>query len=154
MRRRPVWRRLQLASASDLRVRAAVVALCAFALIPATIVLPRYRAAWQRTTVYQRRFMTALSLIERESPRSIVFVDYGRDHDVHASLIWNVPDLAAAKTWIAYERGPDDLRLMRLAPDRRAYVFRADEGRLTRLPPLEQLEKIVAMRGKRAVYKP
>jgi hypothetical protein len=148
MRRRPVWRRLQLASADDVRVRAAVVALCAFVLIPATIVLPRYRAAWQRTTIYQRRFMTALSLIERESPRSIVFVDYGRDHDVHSSLIWNVPDLAAAKTWIAYERGPDDLRLMRLAPDRRAYVFRADEGRLTKLPPLEELEKIVALRGR------
>jgi hypothetical protein len=125
-----------------------MVALCAFLLIPAMVVLPRYRAAWQRTTTYQRRFMTALSLIERESARSIVFIDYGRDHDVHASLVWNVPDLATAKTWIAYERGPDDLRLMRLAPERRAYIFRADEGRLTRLPPLPELEKIVATRAK------
>jgi hypothetical protein len=111
------------------------------------IVLPRYRAAWQRTTVYQRRFTTALEVVRRESPRSIVFVDYGRNHDVHSSLVWNVPDLAAAPTWIAHERGPDDLRLMRLAPDRQAYVFRADKGELTRLPPLADLEKIVASRG-------
>jgi hypothetical protein len=144
IRRRAVWRRLQRGLASDLRVRAAMVALCAFVLIPATIVLPRYRAAWQRTTTYQRRFQTALGLIERESPRSIVFVDYGRDHDVHSSLVWNVPDLATAKTWIAHERGPDDLRLMRLAPDRRAYIFRADEGVLTRLPSLAELERNVA----------
>ncbi|MDQ3995720.1 MAG: glycosyltransferase family 39 protein [Gemmatimonadota bacterium] len=145
IQRRAVWKRLRRESTSDLRVRAAMVALCAFVLVPATIVLPRYRAAWQRTTAYQRRFQTALGLVERESPRSIVFVDYGRDHDVHSSLIWNVPDLAAAKTWIAHERGPDDLRLMRLAPDRRAYIFRADEGVLTRLPPLAELERNVAM---------
>jgi hypothetical protein len=148
VRRRPVWRRFELGSASDLRVRVAMVALCAFALIPTTIVLPRYRAAWQRTTIYQRRFMTALTVVERESARAIVFVDYGRDHDAHSSLVWNVPDLATAKTWIAYERGPDDLRLMRLAPDRRAYIFHAEEGRLTRLPVLADLEKIVAMRQK------
>jgi hypothetical protein len=147
--RRPVGTRVRLRNrGGDLRVRAAVFALCAFVLVPATVVLPRYRAAWQRTTMYQRRFMTALSLIERESARSIVFIDYGHNHDVHSSLVWNVPDLATAKTWIAHERGPDDLRLMRLAPDRRAYIFRADEGRLTRLPPLGELEKIVAIRGK------
>jgi hypothetical protein len=142
IRRRPVWRRLPRGPVSDVRVRAAIVALCAFVLIPATIVLPRYRAAWQRTTAYQRRFMNALALIERESPRAIVFVDYGRGHDVHSSLVWNVPDLATAKTWIAHERGADDLRLMRLAPDRRAYVFRADVGQLSRLPTLAEIEKI------------
>jgi hypothetical protein len=145
--RRP-WTRLQHGATRDLRVRAATVASCVFLLIPAMIVLPRYRAAWQRTTTYQRRFMTALAFIERESPRSIVFVDYGRNHDVHASLIWNVPDPTTAKTWIAYERGPDDLRLMRLAPERKAYIFRADEGRVTRLPALAELEKIVAVRAK------
>jgi len=75
IRRRPVWKRLQHGSMSDLRVRVAVLAMCAFVLIPAAIVLPRYRAAWQRTTIYQRRFMAALAFIERESPRSIVFVD-------------------------------------------------------------------------------
>jgi hypothetical protein len=148
MQRRPVWRRLQLGSMSDLRVKGAIVALCAFMLIPATIVLPRYRAAWQRTTSYQRRFIKALSLIERESAHSIVFVDYGRNHDIHSSLVWNVPDLTTAKTWIAYERGPDDLRLMRLAPERRAYIFNADDGRLMRLPLLPELEKIVAMGAK------
>jgi hypothetical protein len=147
--RRPIWTRSPLRSTSgDLRVRAAVLALCAFMLVPAIIVLPRYRAAWQRTTVYQRRFMTALWVIERESPRSIVFIDYGHNHDVHSSLVWNVPDATTAKVWIAHERGSDDLRLLRLAPDRRAYIFHAQAGQLTRLPPLAELEKIVAIRGK------
>ncbi|MFN2565264.1 MAG: hypothetical protein ABR499_09680 [Gemmatimonadaceae bacterium] len=146
--RRPLRPRFSAGPINDPRARAALVALCAFTTISAALVLPKYRAAWQRTTTYQRRFATALSLVQRETPRSIVFVDYGRDHDIHASLVRNVPDLATAKTWIAYERGPDDLRLMRLAPDRRAYIFRADEGRLTRLPPLAELEKIVAMRSK------
>jgi hypothetical protein len=145
--RRPMRRSAIAALPADARARVAIVALCAFMLIPATMILPRYRAAWQRTTTYQRRFLTALEIVQRESARSIVFVDYGRKHDMHSSLIWNVADLATAPTWIAYERGPDDLRLMRLAPDRRAYIFRADEGRLTRLPPLAELEKIVASRA-------
>ncbi len=145
--RQAVWRRIANGSIPEPRTSVAIVALCAFVLIPATIILPRYRAAWQRTTTYQRRFLTALDLVARESPRSIVFVDYGRNHDVHSSLVWNVPNLATATTWIAYERGAEDLRLMRLAPDRRAYIFRADEGRLTRLPALAELEKIVALQG-------
>jgi hypothetical protein len=147
IRRRPIWVRLQHGPSADYKVRVAVLALCAFVTVPAAIVLPRYRAAWQRTTIYQRRFTTALWLAQRESPRSIIFVDYGQNHDVHSSLVWNVPDLAQAKTWIAYERGPDDLRLMRLAPERQAYIFRADQGRLTRLPPLAELERL-AMRSK------
>jgi hypothetical protein len=148
MIRRRISARLPSGIAGDPRVRAAVVGLCAFVLVPGVIILPRYRAAWQRTTTYQRRFTTALWLAQRESPRSIIFVDYGQNHDVHSSLVWNVPDLASAKTWIAHERGPDDLRLLRLAPERQAYIFRADQGRLTRLPPLAELERIVAMRSK------
>jgi hypothetical protein len=134
-------------AAMGFRMRATLVALCAFMLIPATIVLPRYQAAWQRSITFQRRFAIALTLVEQESPRSIVFVDYGRNHNVHSSLVWNVPDLATAKTWIAYERGRDDLRLMRLAPDRRAYVFRADQGQLIRLPPLAELETTLKLRA-------
>lgn len=147
VQRRPMLARMRVLSVADVRVRSALLALCAFMLIPTVIALPKYRAAWQRTTTYQRQFVTALRIIEGESPQSIVFVDYGTNHDVHSSLVWNVPNLAEAKTWIAHERGPDDLRLMRLAPQRRAYVYRADKGQLVRLPPLAELEKIVAMRA-------
>lgn len=144
VQRRSMLARMQLPFPADVRVRSALIALCAFVLIPTAIALPKYRAAWQRTTIYQRQFTTALRVIEDESPQSIVFVDYGRNHDVHSSLVWNVPNLAEAKTWIAHERGPDDLRLMRLAPHRRSYVYRADKGQLMRLPPLADLEKIIA----------
>jgi hypothetical protein len=138
------WKLLPAVPVVDIRVRAATLMLCGVVLIPTMMFLPRYRAAWRRGTTFQRQFATALSVVERESPRSIVFVDYGQNHDVHSSLIWNVPDLATAKTWIAYDRGVDDLRLMRLAPDRRAYVYRAHQGALSRLPPLVELEKLVA----------
>jgi hypothetical protein len=145
-RRRPIWRRLRAGTIADPKVRAAAVGvgLCAFLMIPASIALPRYRTAWQRNITYQRRLMTALWVIEDVSPRSIVFIDYGRIHDPHLSLVWNVPDLASAKAWLAYDRGRDNVRLMRLAPERRAFVFRADQGRITPLPPLPEFEKIVA----------
>jgi hypothetical protein len=142
--RRVVRERLHAGRIGDPRIRAATVAMCAFVFIASAIVLPRRRAMWQAEITYQRQFKTALWLVERESPRSIIFVDYGRTHDVHSSLIWNVPDLATAKTWIAYHRGTDDLRLMRLAPDRQAYLFLADEARLTKLPPLAELERMLA----------
>jgi hypothetical protein len=37
---------------------------------------------------------------------------------------------------------------MRLAPERRAYIYHPDEGRLIRLPTLAELERTVSMRGK------
>jgi hypothetical protein len=103
---------------------------------------------WQQEIAYQRDFKAALAAVEHYGARSIVFVDYGRTHDVHASLIWNVPDQTTARTWIAYHRGIDNLRLMRLAPERQAYVFRADEKRLLKLPPVAEIEKAVTLRGK------
>ena len=134
----------------DPRVRAALVAVCVFLLVPVSIALPKLRAGWQYNISYQRRLVVARSVIEDVSPRSIVFIDYGRDHMPDLSLVWNVPDLASAKSWLAYDRGADNLRLLRLAPERRGFVFRADEGSVTPLPPLAQLEKMtVRAPGKR-----
>ena len=74
---------------------------------------------------YQRNFLSALEHIPAE--KRIVFVRYGSSHNPHLSLIFNEPDLAGAKNWIVYDRGPDNLRLMRAAPDRAAFLF--DESR-------------------------
>jgi hypothetical protein len=128
--------------------RVAVAALVtAVALgIPGLLRLPTTVARYQIEVAYQRRFGQALRLVNKEAHKAIVFVEYGPSHNAHFPLVRNVPDLARARTWIAYERGRDDLRLLRRAPDRRGYIYHADEGRLTRLPSLAELERIVARR--------
>jgi hypothetical protein len=114
--------------------------------VPSAIRIPVTVGRYQAELEYQRRFKQGLAVVSRESPKSILFVDYGQKHNPHFSLVRNVPDLATARTWVVYDRGVDGLRLMRLAPDRRAYIYKADEGLLTRLPPLPELERIVAAR--------
>jgi Dolichyl-phosphate-mannose-protein mannosyltransferase len=148
VRRRFLLGRLPTGTITDPRIRTAIVGFCALLLLPASLALPHYRAGWQHNITYQRRLITALSIIEDVSPRSIVFIDYGHSHVPDLSLVWNAPDLESAKTWLAYHRGSDNIRLMRLAPERRAFIFSADEARITPLPPLAQLEKTVATRTK------
>ena len=114
--------------------------------IPGVIRIPTTVSRYQADLAYQRRFGQAVRQVANEPQKAIVFVEYGPSHNAHFSLVRNVPNLGEAKAWVAYERGRDDLRLMRLAPERRAYIYHAEEGRLTRLPPLAELERIVAAR--------
>jgi hypothetical protein len=129
----------------DPRIRTAVFGLAVPLVLVAATELPRNRRAWQQNTSYQRRFITALRIIEEASPRSIVFIDYGPKHEPDLSLIWNVPDLAEARIWLAHNRGADNIRLMRLAPERRAFVFRAHEGRILPVPPVAVLERSTSL---------
>jgi hypothetical protein len=78
-----------------------------------------------RAQEYQRSFVTAISRIP--DAKAIVFVRYAPDHNPHLSLVYNDPDLASAPRWIVYDRGPDNLRLLRAAPGRTAYIY--DEPR-------------------------
>jgi hypothetical protein len=52
-----------------------------------------------------------------------VFVRYAENHIFHRSLISNPADLAAAPSWIVYDRGADNARLEALAPDRVPYLY-------------------------------
>jgi hypothetical protein len=74
---------------------------------------------------YQRNFLGAIAQLPAE--KAIVFVRYGPEHNPHLSLLYNEPDLPSARRWIVYDRGPDNLRLMRAAPDRAPFLF--DEAR-------------------------
>jgi hypothetical protein len=74
---------------------------------------------------YQRTFLSAVAQLP--AGKSIVFVRYGPEHNPHLSLLYNEPDLPNARRWIVYDRGPDNLRLMRAAPDRAPFLF--DEAR-------------------------
>jgi hypothetical protein len=89
------------------------------------------RRVAQEAPALQRRFRTAAAAIPE--PKAIVFVRYGPKHDVHQSLVENEPDLARARVWVVHDRGADNLRLIRAAPDRAPYRYEAASGRLTRL---------------------
>ena len=63
-------------------------------------------------------------------PRSILFVRHAKWHEGHWSLVTNEPDFAAARTWIAYDRGDSlNRELLKRSEGRTAYLF--DEERHT-----------------------
>jgi hypothetical protein len=140
IRRRTLW------DSAEPRVAVAAVVTAVALGVPGVLRIPTTVSHYHSDVAYQRRFGEMLRVITNEQQKAIVFIEYGPGHNVHFPLVRNVPSLADAEAWIAYERGPDDLRLMRLAPERRAYIYHADEGRLTRLPPLAELERIAAAR--------
>jgi hypothetical protein len=54
---------------------------------------------------------------------------------MHISLIANDPGIANLKTWIVYDRGPDNARLRAVDPSRAAYLYDEETGRLSPLDP-------------------
>ena len=60
--------------------------------------------------------------------RKIVFVRYAPGKGCQQNLIQNLPPLATAPTWIVNDRGREDLRLLRAAPDRIPYLFDAQRN--------------------------
>ncbi len=77
----------------------------------------------------QRSF---LARVVRLPGKAIVFIRYPPGVFVGHSLIFNDPDFDRTRIWFAYDRGSDDQRLERAAPDRRPYLW--DNGRHRFLP--------------------
>jgi hypothetical protein len=73
---------------------------------------------------YQGAFLSMVNALPAE--KAIVFVRYGPNHNPHTAFVYNDPDLANAKRWIVYDRGPENLQLLKLAPGRVGYLY--DEG--------------------------
>ena len=78
----------------------------------------------------------------------MVFIRYAPHHSPHESLVTNEPDLQAARAWTVYDRGADNIRLIRFAPDRTPYLF-DDEHRV-----LVQLDSTGAPRMDRVIREP
>jgi hypothetical protein len=70
---------------------------------------------------YQRDFRDLLRLVPGD--HLMVFIRYAPNHSPHESLVTNEPDLNAARVWTVYDRGADNIRLIRLAPTRTPYLF-------------------------------
>ena len=103
-------------------------------LVPAAVINTAYeqRAAWGRQA-YTRDFERMADAAPGD--RVVVFVRYRPDHPLQFSLVRNTPDPAAARVWVAYDRGADDLRLLRAAPGRVPYLYDEASGRLYRMWP-------------------
>jgi hypothetical protein len=78
-------------------------------------------------SAYHRNFRDLLRLIPSE--RSMVFIRYAPNHSPHESLVTNEPDLAKARVWTVYDRGADNIRLIRLDHSRTPWLF-DDEHRV------------------------
>ena len=133
-----LWNALWARSFADLRrarsvaapeergtVAASVVPVALVAVLCLVPALRERRLQGASVREYQERFAAAVGSIP--FPRSIVFVRYGPEHNPHVSLIRNEPVFDSARTWIVYDRGRDNLRLMAKAPDRTPLIF--DEAR-------------------------
>jgi hypothetical protein len=90
------------------------------------------RTVVSNTTIEQRLFSEAVDKLPGE--KKLVFVRYAPRFVGHFSLVRNEPDLAAATSWIAYDRGEENEALIRLAPGRRVYVFDQRQRSFTEIP--------------------
>ena len=80
-----------------------------------------------------RRFLQAVDSLP--AARKIVFVRYAPGDGCQQNLIQNYPPMATAQTWIVNDRGADNARLLRAAPDRTPYLFDAKSQTLEPLAP-------------------
>jgi hypothetical protein len=126
------WRRL-VEGARAPRLRTSGLWLSGAAILigalPAVLLA---RATYEANTRGARALSLAMSAAP---PPAVVFVRYGPRHDPHRSLVVNGPDLANAPFWIVHDRGSDNQRLLRLAPQRAPYLY--DEAR-QKLTPLDR----------------
>ena len=129
-RPRPVRREIAR-TASPRAALASLVVVLALSPLAASAVV-RARRTFRRESAYFRSFRSLVDSIPEQ--RAIVFVRYRPDHFPHHSLIDNDPDLAAAKTWIVYDRGPENALLVNVAAGRVPYLYDEASERLTRLP--------------------
>ena len=122
------WLLRELSTASTFATAAFVGALVWFS-IP-RINGARHYADLSHSTLRGWRTFVSSAIPDQ---RAILFVRYAPWHYVHESLVANDPDLAHARLWIVYDRGPEDATLAALAPDRATYLFDEQTRVLRRL---------------------
>lgn len=129
-RRRRTGPRTALVSAT------AAMVLIVLALLPSSIQnVSEAQSDTVIRTMYHRRFRDAMANLPGD--KLIVFVRYAPRHSPHKSLISNDPDLIRARVWTVYDRGPDDIRLLRLAPNRVPYLYDEAQRAFTKLDTTE-----------------
>lgn len=123
--RRPGWPLRELPAVTSNTIIAVVIG--AVLLFPYLTRMVKYSAAAKtESQQYYQNFRDLLALAPGE--RIMVFIRYAPDHSPHLALVTNSPDLATARAWPVYDRGPENVKLMRLDPTRRPYLFDDEHG--------------------------
>jgi hypothetical protein len=118
-----VMRILELGAHRKLPSRARLLVLATLVLAlayPAAVTLRQVRAQIAADHAYYDAFSASLP---PEPDSAVVFIRYAKTHNDGLSLVRNVPDLRAARVWTVYDRGAENGQLLRLAPNRSAYLF-------------------------------
>lgn len=103
--------------------------LAVMAPVLATQVVEGGAAAKARRS-YHESFRSVVSAIETPA---IVFIRYAPWHNIHLSLITNPPSYEDAEIWTVYDRGVDNVRLLKAVPHRIPYLFDEASGKLFRI---------------------
>jgi len=132
------WRRLPDSGVPDApgeRVAAScMIALAVLALLPTLRGVEMVRHFKSIGDLPHRQFRQAVDSLP--GARKIVFVRYAPGEGCQQNLIQNYPPMSTAQTWIVNDRGADDVRLLREAPDRTPYLF---DARTRTMEPLSSL---------------
>jgi hypothetical protein len=99
---------------------------------PTTDAIIRVHVAKASGDVPHKMFRQAVDSLP--GAKKIVFVRYPKGEGCQQNLIQNNPPLATAESWIVNDRGIDDLRLLRAAPNRVPYLFDVKTFTMQRLP--------------------
>jgi len=88
-------------------------------------------------------------LTQLPGDRIMVFVRYSPRHDPNFTLISNEPDLDQARVWTVFDRGPDDIRLIRQAPGRIPYLFNQSANSFARMDTIAAPTHVTSDSGQR-----
>jgi hypothetical protein len=114
------------------------VLVSAVLLVPYLTRLVRYEGVSKAEgQAYHRDFRDMLALVPGD--KIMVFIRYAPSHSPHMALVTNAPDLASARAWTVYDRGPENIRLMSLDRHRTPYLFDDAHGALI---PLDSTGKM------------
>jgi len=104
---------------------------------------------WHRQLAIARRYHQSFQGLISQIPdkKAVVFVRYAPGAGVHRSLTNNEPDPSAARVWAVHDLGDENLRLLKIAPDRVPYLYEELPGRhvLRPLPVPDGWKKQIAM---------
>src|SRR5262249_16293308 len=100
--------------------RAALLVLALWVALPTLPRISTYRRLHSEHRRYREQFAQAVASLG--SAPAIVFVRYAAGHG-EERLVDNVPDLHTTKVWIVHDCGPENSRLLGLAPQRTPYLY-------------------------------
>lgn len=108
---------------------AAAAAVLLISSVPAYLLAAKDFRRWSLSS--RAAFSAAIAAIPEE--RAVVFVRYTPNHDGNRSLVENDGNFAAARVWLAHDRGAENRALLEAGPARTPYLYDEASQRLCRI---------------------